>query len=588
MPEPIVDCHSHVFNAEDLPIDGFIKKLSTVPDILTGIVSVPLDRLAQWVATSADHEAAYLASLLSPGSALESGAVAPPPQSGSALVSDEELDNLFVLQWEQRGLLDRSEVGPAGLEAGAEPDALLVAGITRPEAAQDRAELEAWLRSVADQDLEESLAEDALEGPRDWAARIKATKQAVRRYVDALRLITKDRHLIAADLAATYPAVDLFVPALVDFEYTASDSPSAPVTSQVRIHSLLSRVSVLGRIPGASHVRIHPLVGYCPHREVATSELHGWSPSAGEDNRYVPYADPGTASPDDLYRPGIEYDPARARALRPAVPWESDPLALEGVTRSLDVVRHAVEQGGFVGVKIYPPAGYLPLGNATKFGQDKGERLDAALRALYGYCLRMDVPILAHANHSNAFEKGYDDLAGPGGWERVLDEFPELRVCFGHFGHLHGVGAQAGQPAAESWVVRFVRLMDDHPHVYADVGNSQLPVSPAYRARYLDLMRHLLGPASPSDVQARRRERVMYGSDFWMNTLAPAHREYLTTFQSEVAAAFDESTCGQFFGGNALRWLGLADGGASQPENLNRQRLVAFYGAQPLPAWLDS
>lgn len=581
MPEPIVDCHSHVFNAEDLPIDGFIKKLSTVPDILTGIVSVPLDRLAQWVATSADHEAAYLASLLVPGSALESGAVAPPPQSGSDLISDEELDNLFVQQWEQRGLIDSSDVGPAGLEAGVAPDALLVAGITRPEAAQDRAELDAWLRSVADEDLEESLAEDALEGPRDWVARIRATKQAVRRYVDALRLITRDRHLIAADLATTYPAVDLFVPALVDFEYTASDSPSASVTSQVRVHSLLSRVSVLGRIPGASHVRIHPLVGYCPLREVATSELRDWSPAGGVANGYVPYADPATASAEDLYRPGLEYDPARARALKTGA-WESDPHALDGVTRSLDVVRHAVERGGFVGVKLYPPAGYLPLGNASRFGDAKGEQLDAALRALYGYCLRMDVPILAHANHSNAFEPGYDDLAGPGGWELVLGEFPELRVCFGHFGHLHGVGQQASHPAADSWVVRFVELMDEHPHVYADVGNSKLPVSPAYRARYLELMRHLLGPASPSDVQARRRERVMYGSDFWMNTLAPAHREYLTTFQTEIAAAFDEPTCGQFFGGNALRWLGFAP----QAENLNRQRLVAFYDGQPLPAWL--
>ena len=26
MPAIVVDCHSHVFNAEDIPIDGFLKR----------------------------------------------------------------------------------------------------------------------------------------------------------------------------------------------------------------------------------------------------------------------------------------------------------------------------------------------------------------------------------------------------------------------------------------------------------------------------------------------------------------------------------------------------------------------------------
>jgi hypothetical protein len=50
--EPIVvDCHSHVFNAEDLPIDGFLKRrLTPLPSLLAGVASLPLDRLTAWAA----------------------------------------------------------------------------------------------------------------------------------------------------------------------------------------------------------------------------------------------------------------------------------------------------------------------------------------------------------------------------------------------------------------------------------------------------------------------------------------------------------------------------------------------------------
>ncbi|MDT0353914.1 hypothetical protein [Pseudonocardia charpentierae] len=52
MSRVIVDCHchSHIFNAEDLPTDGFIKRQSPLPALLTGVLSLPLDRLSAWAA----------------------------------------------------------------------------------------------------------------------------------------------------------------------------------------------------------------------------------------------------------------------------------------------------------------------------------------------------------------------------------------------------------------------------------------------------------------------------------------------------------------------------------------------------------
>jgi predicted TIM-barrel fold metal-dependent hydrolase len=586
MPVPIVDCHSHVFNAEDLPIDGFIRKLAPTPGLLTGIVSVPLDRLTQWVAKNSHEEAEYLATLLVPRGALEAGGPGALPRNGSDLLGDAEVDELFRLEWERRGLVEVD-----ALEAAGDVDAALAAGIAAaPSMEHERDELDRWLLSWGDPDLDFAIADEAagLEGPKNWYLRIKAAKRAVRRFVDVLRLVTKDRHLIASDLATTYPGVALFVPALVDFEYTTHDKPSLPGIDQITVHSLLSKVSVVGKIPGAPEARVHPLVAFCPYREVAASELAQWDPAHGISNRYIPFGDIGAAADVDRYRPDITFDPRRARRLNvPVGPWETSHLSLSGVTRSLDIVRHAIELGGFVGVKLYPPAGYLPLGNSLKFGGVTGPRLDAALRALYAYCEGMEVPILAHASHSNGFGEGYDDLAGPEGWRLVLSDYPDLRLCFGHFGHLYGVGDSPANPAADSWARRFVELIDAHPHVYADVGNSKFPIQESYRNQLLLLLQYLLGSDAPSHVQQRRRARVMFGTDYWMNTLSPGHRDYLSVFEQHFRETFGEDAQRMFMGGNALRWLGIA-GDENQPdrENANRKRLMAFYGPHPLPDWL--
>lgn len=583
----IVDCHSHIFNAEDLPIDGFIKELAPVPRLLTAVVSVPLDRLTQWVALSTDSEAERLVRLLSPGG-LEAGGPVVDAPTAQDLLSDEELDQLLRTDWENRGLVAPSS---GGLEAGGDPDADLAAGLANANAA-DREELDRWLREWGHAEFDAAVAEEAtggLEGGfRDWYRRVKAAKQRVRRFVDTLGLVTGDRAAIAADIAATYSEVDLFVPALVDFTYTARDRPSSDLTSQVEVYTLLSKVAITGQIAGAPEVRVHSFIGFCPHREAAESELAAWDPEAGIAQRYIPFGDVDLASDADRYHPGITYDPDRARSLRvPSGTWETARLDLDGIRRSLDIVRHAIELGGFLGVKLYPPAGYVPLGNEFLPGASRGAKLDAALRSLYAYCEAMQVPILAHASFSNEFKRGYNDFAGPKGWEAVLAEYPDLRLCFGHFGHLHGVGADPANPSVESWSRRFVELVDQYPHVYTDVGNSKLPVDDSYRNRYILLLTHMLGGDSPTPIQTRRRTRVMYGSDYWMNTLAPSHDSYLVTCRDAYEEAFGEAALGQFMGANALRWLGITNG-QDEPDfdNLNRKRLVEFYGSRARPSWL--
>ena len=165
--------------------------------------------------------------------------------------------------------------------------------------------------------------------------------------------------------------------------------------------------------------------------------------------------------------------------------------------------QHAIELGGFTGVKLYPPSGFLPIGNVFRFGERVGAPLDAALRALYRYCEDIGVPILTHASHSNGFEDGYDDLASPSGWAQVLSEYGGLHLCFGHFGHLYGVADGEPSPRANSWPMRYLALMDTYDHVYADVGCSRYGFDPAYRARFDTFLRFILGPLDGADEKQR-------------------------------------------------------------------------------------
>jgi predicted TIM-barrel fold metal-dependent hydrolase len=198
------------------------------------------------------------------------------------------------------------------------------------------------------------------------------------------------------------------------------------------------------------------------------------------------------------------------------------------------------------------------------------------------------VPILTHAARSNGFQDGFDDLAAPTAWRRVLEEYPTLRVCFGHVGHFHGVGGDAAQPSLTSWPHRFMELMDEYPNVYADVGNSKYAVDAAYRTKYDTFLRALLGPLGSADpVVVKRRKRLMFGSDYWMNTLGPDHAGFLDLFSSGIETLLGPTVRAWFMGANALRWLGITgEDDLRDVTNLNRQRLVAFYGAQPRPDWL--
>lgn len=263
--------------------------------------------------------------------------------------------------------------------------------------------------------------------------------------------------------------------------------------------------------------------------------------------------------PDARVHPFVGFDPRRPGAL--------------------DTVRAAVVDYGCVGVKVYPPMGFQPIGNAEAphpkgMSPEDARAADAALRDLYDYCLTEDVPITAHGNPTNFADDEYETFSSPEYWGAVLAEFPGLHLDLGHFG-----GSGSGKHA--DWPSRIAKLATRYQHVYADIGNHRLEGIDAYMARLKQLF--------SDPVTAAMQDRLMFGTDWFMLANHRNFQDFLIEFRQKYADSFPEAhfpgALSRFMGGAALSFLGFDDA-----MNANSQRVAARYRDLGVsrPDWLTA
>lgn len=347
------------------------------------------------------------------------------------------------------------------------------------------------------------------------------------------------RHVNVIDYLTTYSKgsyrkIDLVVGAMVDYDYWLARGRATPT-------SLSDQVDVMSQVSVLMGGRVHPFVPFCPFREAMTT---------GSD----------------------------------------------GIGDSMRLVKRAIENRGFVGVKLYPPMGFAPWGNRGKtVWQGKpsllpaasdpnfGGRLDTAMQRLFTYCVINDVPVMAHTNHSNGPYEEFKDLAGSEYWKLALERFPGLRVSFGHFGDADL------EDHAGSRTLPFMKLMSTVPGspgagAFADSGYFAGTLMNQGKMR--DVLRTLY-----NSEQRIMLERLMYGTDWTMILPQKNVERYLSDFMDvmrriEVAergiGARDTTLSNAFFGRNAAEYLGLKRGRG------NRRRLEGFYAQHKVapPDWM--
>lgn len=176
------------------------------------------------------------------------------------------------------------------------------------------------------------------------------------------------------------------------------------------------------------------------------------------------------------------------------------------------------------GIKTYPLLGYFPY----------DDRLDE----VYKWCIKNDKPVISHCSHYNAVHYRGDDIdellknaqfkiehkhgskkkkasnfCNPKGFEILNKKFPKLKLVIAHLGGYDEV--RKFMKGKDSWTHDILELCKNHKNVYTDIS---------YTMSYQDLL-----PCLEAIIKTKSlRNKVLYGSDFYMNDIALKKKSFHT------------------------------------------------------------
>jgi predicted TIM-barrel fold metal-dependent hydrolase len=277
-------------------------------------------------------------------------------------------------------------------------------------------------------------------------------------------------------------------------------------------------------------------------------------------------------------------------------PWRQAIYQRDTGIRELDpTIKAAVCEQGFIGVKLYPPMGFRPIGNGdpdlkpstlhfpcnltAELGPNCGDLLDDALIVLYDWCVAEDVPIMAHCGYSNYARQDFAERAHPAYWQRVFEysdmrsrPYGDLRLNLGHVG---GITEYAEDKPGCDWLSHALAMINSrrYANLYADFAYDSLvlerndeEISRDSKAMCF-LQSNLNGAAGIN--------KIMYGSDWIMLGLEYGSERYYPALKNRFSKIFDSDDLSKFLKLNAANYLGLSlrNGEKLKP----RQRLEKFY-----------
>lgn len=289
--------------------------------------------------------------------------------------------------------------------------------------------------------------------------------------------------------------------------------------------------------------------------------------------------------------PFVPFDPARELAFRKNMLNPDRKPELHG---SLQLVKDAIENKGFIGVKLYNSMGYKPFNNATvdhkrkkrirlhqQMGYHvfKGEEYDQVLSELYDYCVGNEVPITTHCGMYGieSYNNASFDFGQAAFWHEVLSQqqFRKLRLNLAHFGwdQKHRYHDKV------SWVRDICEMLGMYEHLYTDVAHHEVVVdrhTSKYKSDYQKICRDF--PIV--------KKRLLFGIDWHVIKRVRKYENFKAAYIEVLRKdnIFTKEEIDDFLGQNALRFLGLLPGG------MNRDRLAVFYEKHNIkpPEWFKA
>lgn len=550
-PLAVIDVHCHVFNARDLPITGFIQHIY-VPEAIehapglaqvSNALSLLLAHMLQGPAPTATGELASLRRSGGTGtlSVAPDGARREDTRTDDDVLRDALRSALPLYLDDRPGSQTRIELFSQRLDRPEVRSAIEPSDEERERLLDILTGTPRPLgmdrRFTARRLSVESLVQGILKGPEEVVGVLKLGAFLGLPRAELVKRLTR------LPVDGSGDQVRLFTPAVIDFTMWLTQTP----LDQLEVSPLPDQVDVMGEIaalPGRSY-GVHGFVPYCPWRQIRD-----------------------------------EADPSRrARGMTP-----------------LEIVKYAVREQGFVGVKLYPVLGFYPYGNATRWNREvfpgdlrrldpDGRRLDQALADLYDWCLAEDVAVMAHTSESQTPTAEAGHRGSPAFWKEMLDHdngrCKALRLNLGHLGGLWKLGKSG---ATTDWPGYAISLLSrDYPSVYGDLADYEVV---AHRTkqdanedqRTMTAIGALL--ARPGNLGAS--DRLMYGTDWVMLSRSLAAKSFYPAMRDALPGRLEMTPAQRrgFLGGNAARFLGVAASRGSKPKT--RLRLEEFYARRRL------
>lgn len=242
----------------------------------------------------------------------------------------------------------------------------------------------------------------------------------------------------------------------------------------------------------------------------------------------------------------------------------------KGQMAPLDLVRSALDKHGFLGIKLYPPMGFLPLGNGRAlypryvqkiFGDALPRLIEDKLKQVYALALEYDAPILAHATASNSPRKEYAPRADPGNWKPVLEQFPGLRLQLAHFASFRPNDPKHPHKDftdTEEWRFGQLLKLPGSRNVVADISFFSETLSGEGIERIGNGFRAWIKEFD------KDCERLVFGSDWIMLAKERDYKEYGSRVRSFLEGlGLSDRQLQNIFRDNSLRMAGLVKGEAT-------------------------
>lgn len=209
----------------------------------------------------------------------------------------------------------------------------------------------------------------------------------------------------------------------------------------------------------------------------------------------------------------------------------------------LNIMKNSLTGRGFVGVKLYPSLGY--------------EIYSDEMKKVFKYCQKHNIPILMHCTDGGFYYKDeFRSNSSPALWDPILADYPELKICFGHFGGDKNLTVTS--IPSVSWTGKILQLMEHYPNVYADIAyHTGAMKGGTEQSNYFKNIKYLMN----HDVYG---SRVLFGTDYFLVRKQLKEKNHWKFFKDNL----NDNVFYKMAEENPVEYLGIRNKMRSPSENI--------------------